>query len=313
MARIRSVHPGFFTDAAYAFLSDAAQVLVIGLWTECDDQGAFVWSPNDLKLRLRPGKDGSVAPLLEELEASNIIMSYEHEGRKYGLVRNFKRYQRPKKPNSVHFIPPEFRTYTGSTHVSGELEQVKAPSVPPKGEKSKQMEDGGWRMKDGRGKDKHQAAASTATGHAAAAALRKRLVEIAGDAFVSDRASEDISPILDILGAGANLDRDVLPVIVEFASRPRTLSTWKPVAMEINARMKAAFASKPLNLDNPEQVNWPLMVANFRKREDLARSQGKHKAPAYAWSAELGPRPDEPGCKAPADVLLSHGYGENAA
>ena len=310
MARIRSVHPGFFTDAAYAFLSDAAQVLVIGLWTECDDQGAFVWSPNDLKLRLRPGKDGSVAPLLEELEAANIIMSYEHEGRKYGLVRNFKRYQRPKKPNSVHFIPPEYRTYTGSTHVSGELEAVKAEPVPPKGEKSSQMEDGGWRMKDGRGKDKHQAAASTASSHAAAAALRKRLVEIAGDAFVSDRAAEDIDPILAVIANGAVLELDVLPVVAEFATRSRSLSTWKPVAMEIEARIKAAAASNPVK---PEDVDWPLMVGNFRKRQDLASKQGKAKAPAYAWSAELGPRPDEPGCKAPADILLEYGYGEAAA
>lgn len=168
-------------------------------------------------------------------------------------------------------------------------------------------------MKDGRGKDKHQAAASTASSHAAAAALRKRLVEIAGDAFVSDRAAEDIEPILAVIASGAVLELDVLPVVAEFATRSRSLSTWKPVAMEIETRMKAASASKPVNPDDPKQVDWPLMVANFKKREDLARSQGKAKAPAYAWSAELGPRPDEPGCKAPADILLEHGYGEIAA
>ena len=130
-------------------------------------------------------------------------------------------------------------------------------------------------MKDGRGKDKHQAAASTASSHAAAAALRKRLVEIAGDAFVSDRAAEDIDPILAVIANGAVLELDVLPVVAEFATRSRSLSTWKPVAMEIEARIKAAAASNPVK---PEDVDWPLMVGNFRKRQDLASKQGKAKA-----------------------------------
>src|SRR5207237_2949036 len=111
MARIRSVHPGLFTDEAFATLSDAAQIFAIGLWTECDDQGAFEWKPFNLRMRLRPGKDGSVEPLLAELEAANMIRSYEHEGRKFGLVRNFRKYQRPKRPNAVHFIPPELLPY----------------------------------------------------------------------------------------------------------------------------------------------------------------------------------------------------------
>ena len=153
MARIRSVHPGLFTDAEFAFLSDAAQIFAVGLWTECDDQGAFEWKPKELKLRLRPGKDGSVEPLLAELEDANVIMSYEHEGRKYGLVRNFQRFQRPKKPNSVHFIPPQFRTYVGSSDDGSEPDTDEAPPVPKNSEKSSQMEDGGWRMEDEGGKD----------------------------------------------------------------------------------------------------------------------------------------------------------------
>ena len=123
MARIRSIHPGLFTDVGFAFLSDAAQMLYIGILTECDDQGAFKWEPNELKLRLRPGKDGSVEPLLEELRAANKITGYVHDGQKLGLVRNFCHYQRPKKPNSVYFIPSEFRTYVGLTAASSELDR----------------------------------------------------------------------------------------------------------------------------------------------------------------------------------------------
>ncbi len=41
MARIRSIHPGLFTDEAFMALSLLARVVLPGLWTECDDQGVF--------------------------------------------------------------------------------------------------------------------------------------------------------------------------------------------------------------------------------------------------------------------------------
>ena len=153
MSRIRSVHPGLFTDEAFVCLSDAAQVFFIGLWTECDDQGAFEWKPVQLRLKLRGNKDGGVEPILAELEEANCIKAYQYEGRKYGLVRNFQRFQRPKKPNSIHFIPPEFRTYVGlksdgsePTHHSDDDSSDPVPhQFPTSGEKSPQMEDGGGR------------------------------------------------------------------------------------------------------------------------------------------------------------------------
>lgn len=148
MARIRSVHPGLFTDEAFASVSMPARVLFIGIWTECDDFGAFEWKPIGLKMRLMPVDNVDVAALLAELVAANMVRQYANDGRQYGLVRNFCRYQRPKKPKAAHFIPIEFRTYVGSEPTSGEPEPVEADPVPPKSEISPQMEDGGWRMEE---------------------------------------------------------------------------------------------------------------------------------------------------------------------
>ncbi len=145
MSRIRSVHPGLFTDEAFVGLSDAAQIFLIGLWTEADDQGVFEWKPLTLRMRLRPTKDGSVEPLLEELTARNLVREFSHDGRQYGAVRNFQRFQRPKKPNSIHFMPPEFRTYVGSSYRNGELDGDEDTSVPQKSELAPQMEDEGGR------------------------------------------------------------------------------------------------------------------------------------------------------------------------
>lgn len=118
MARIRSIHPGLFTDDAFAALSERAQIFLIGLWTEADDQGAFEWNAAKLRMRLRPIKDGDVDPILEELAAANTIKSYELAGRKYGAIRNFRKWQRPRKPNSVYPMPSELHPYVCLTDAS---------------------------------------------------------------------------------------------------------------------------------------------------------------------------------------------------
>lgn len=159
MARIRSVHPGLFTDEAFVSVSPLARLLWIGIWTECDDQGAFEWKPVTLKMRLLPVDHADVPALLEELEAADMVRRYGVGGRQYGAVRNFGRFQRPKKPNSVHPMPNEFRTYASSTGASSEPDDDggggsspppphEPERVPKKPEIAPQMEDGGWRREE---------------------------------------------------------------------------------------------------------------------------------------------------------------------
>jgi hypothetical protein len=116
MARIRSVFPGLFTDEAFAPLSDAAQILLIGIWTESDDQGVFEWKPARLRIRLRPLKDGSLEPVLVELSSADVIRQFEAAGKQYGACRNFQKYQHPKSPTKVYPLPAELVEYvTGVT------------------------------------------------------------------------------------------------------------------------------------------------------------------------------------------------------
>lgn len=155
MARIRSVHPGLFTDEQFVELSADAQIFLVGLGTQADDQGVFEWKPGTLRMRLRPTKDGSVEDLLAELETRKLIRSYEIDGRKYGAVRNFRKHQKPKKPNSTYPTTDEIRTYVGLQDKNSEPSEPKqASSSPPvpnqfgnrpsEGEEGRR-EDGGWR------------------------------------------------------------------------------------------------------------------------------------------------------------------------
>lgn len=139
MARIRSIHPGLFTDEAFMALSLLARVVLPGLWTECDDQGLFPWKPQTLKARLLPGDNADMALVLAELEAADFIRAFRQDGKAFGAVRNFRKFQRPKKPTCVHALPAELRAYVG---LSAEISPPLPHLFPTEGEMPAQREDG---------------------------------------------------------------------------------------------------------------------------------------------------------------------------
>lgn len=145
MSRIRSIHPGLWTDDAFMALSAHARLLVIGLWTESFDDGVFDWKPLTLKARIFPADNVDISALLDELVAGAFTRQEEFNGRKIGLVRNFREYQRPKKPNSSGALRPEWETYVGITAPDAEPVPDQSPTIT---ENSPQMEDGGGKRED---------------------------------------------------------------------------------------------------------------------------------------------------------------------
>lgn len=145
MSRIRSVHPGFFRDENLVACSAFARLLFIGLGVEADDKGVFEWKPVTIKMTVFPGDNVDVVALLSELEGGGSIRQYEIGGRKYGAIRNFRKFQRPKTPNDVHPTTPDIAAFIGLASVISETDGAEADVFPPKVEKSPQMEDGGGR------------------------------------------------------------------------------------------------------------------------------------------------------------------------
>lgn len=145
MSRIRSIHPGLWTDDAFMALSAHARLLIIGIWTEAFDDGVFDWKPLTLRARIFPVDSIDMTALLEELESGGFVRRELSGDRAIGLVRNFRVYQRPKKPNSSGMLKPEWATYVGIPHDDPEP----VPHQFPTGtEKSPQMEDGGGSVKE---------------------------------------------------------------------------------------------------------------------------------------------------------------------
>lgn len=101
MSRIRSIHPGLWTDEAFVTLTPVARLFLIGLWNECDDRGIFQWSPLQLKMRILPLEGTQPEKLLMELVETGFVLSYILAGKQFGAVKNFMKFQHPKKPRFV--------------------------------------------------------------------------------------------------------------------------------------------------------------------------------------------------------------------
>lgn len=154
MSRIRSIHPGIWTDEEFVGLSSFARLLFIGIWNECDDKGLFVWSPLQLKMRVLPADNIDAAALLDELATSNSVRKYEIGGKSYGAVRNFAKFQRPKKPNDVHPASPQILAYAGHDGPSPAFNDDEVTDeLPTEGVKSPQMEDEGGKRELGKEPD----------------------------------------------------------------------------------------------------------------------------------------------------------------
>jgi hypothetical protein len=145
VSRIRSIHPGQWTDEDFVQCSFAARLLCIGLRNEADDNGVFEWKPVSLRMKLFPADAVDINALLAELIEHRHVAKYEANGKTYGLIRNFLKYQRPKKPTCIHPLPnkqPEFRTSSEpvphqSSKVSAEeggRRKEESPYKSPKGD-----------------------------------------------------------------------------------------------------------------------------------------------------------------------------------
>ncbi|GAN66886.1 hypothetical protein [Acetobacter orientalis] len=120
MARIRSVHPGIWTDEAFMDLSPFARLLIIGLWTEADDGGAFAWKPKQLKVRILGSDDVNIEALLHELSKQGFILHYSCDGSEFGAIRNFGKFQSPKKPSRKWPMSEEIRQFSATSKIEEE-------------------------------------------------------------------------------------------------------------------------------------------------------------------------------------------------
>jgi hypothetical protein len=113
MARKRLNSPEFYTHKLL-FTAEKKSRLPIrvafsGLWTQSDRRGIFRWKPDDLQLAILPYDKCEMSKVLDVLAEYGFVVRYEVDGRSYGIIPTFTRWQtfhiheRPSKDPA----PPE--------------------------------------------------------------------------------------------------------------------------------------------------------------------------------------------------------------
>lgn len=155
MARIRSIHPDQWCDEDFVELSMAERILAIALRNFADDKGIFEWKPKTIKMKIFPADDVNIDAALDALLMQNQCIKFTSNGKSFGAIRNFLKFQRPKKPNNIYPITPKAAQYVGyAGETSSEIEEDDAHQIPDQlptgGEIPIQMEDGGGRVERGK-------------------------------------------------------------------------------------------------------------------------------------------------------------------
>lgn len=345
MSRIRSVHPGLFTDEAFVALSDAAKVFFIGLWTEADDYGVFEWKPVTLKIKLLAGSTSMAEPLLEELVAADRIRRYEMNGRHFGVIHNFSKYQRPRRPTAFHPMPIDQYGFAGRSipenqrgrgnripTMSG-IDEPKAPSNQPdsrqKRESPEQMKDEGWRMK-GEGRGSHNKPTKESQYPRPRARQAGAPSGARDDDVDFEREFEELWRLFP-----RKLNRNRASAAYRLARRKATLAVIRG-GLERFAAASAGKAAKyvtgPENwlnderwLDEPDDGRIPGAANGTNGEDDYAyapESEEHFRDRCRLWFDETrggpirerwpvdvwGPVPGERGCRCPEKVLAEFGW-----
>lgn len=133
---------------------------------------------------------------------------------------------------------------------------------------------------------KPEAIYQTASQSGASAKLYDRLIDAASSrGQCHQNLAMGIQPIVDLIGKGYDLEIDILPVIQEKASPDRR--TWSYFVTIIVQRHseRQAIPAKP----TVKAIDWAARVQAFS--ED------------GIWAMGWGPRPGDPGCEAPAELI----------
>lgn len=105
MPRIRSLKYEYFINEDLAQISAEARLLGLGLTTLADREGRLEDRPLRIKVLLFPYHDVDVDSAINELQNAGFLRRYVVEGKRYIVVTNFLKHQKPHPRETPSVIP----------------------------------------------------------------------------------------------------------------------------------------------------------------------------------------------------------------
>lgn len=296
MARIRSVHPSMFTDECWVSCSLGARLLFIGLWTDADDQGVFEWKPLQIKMRLLPGDNLDISALLEELRGAGLLKGFTEAGKSYGAIKDFLKFQRPKKPRAQFPLPADLQAFvSGDGEEQADLFGGEVPNrFPTGGENLNQME--------GRGEERRMESEGRGTRASRATGLPPD--------FPDDDAIRKAEERFTTEGVDVDARREAEKFRNHHAAKGSTFKSW-PAAWGTwtgNAIDYAKRDGRLIDRGKVLAIDGALPREEFNLRKWRTWMQDWLASP-FTWDRKRrGPPPDEAGCEIPESVMAEFGH-----
>jgi hypothetical protein len=123
MARARNIKPGLFKNEVLGVADPLYTILFEGLWVLADRDGKLEDRPVRIKGEVFAYREGlDVEAMLEWLDANEFILRYVVGGKRYILIREFKKHQNPHKNEAPSEIPNPEEIGTSTEKIGSETE-----------------------------------------------------------------------------------------------------------------------------------------------------------------------------------------------
>lgn len=285
MSRIRTIKPEFFKHEglfdAEAETGLPLRIAFIGLWTQCDREGRFVWRPRQLKADIFPYDDVDFSRVLDALSTRGFVVRYASEDKTFGCIPSWHRHQVINNRETASSIPGPI-DFIDEPDASA----TRRPRVP---HATLQSQSG----REGKGKEEPLSETSS---DAPEKPPRKKRVPYPPDfeAVWTAYPTDANMSKSDAFAAWKKLDaadKDALAAsIPAFVTYCRAHPDYRPKHM--------------VGYIKSRRFDGHVQAATITVDETAWRSRLKFARERHTWStAEWGPRPGLEGCLAPKQLL----------
>jgi len=294
MGRIRTVKPDLFKHEELAEAEFATglplRLAFIGLFTQADREGRFLWRPRALKTDILPYDQTDFGVVLDALATWGFVTRYSVDGREIGCIPSFLRHQVINHREAASVLPQQPEKTVEFNASSSNAARV--PGTPGhaqgegKGREGKgTIEPDGSILSEPAVADRSKPKAARKKGQAYTAeyeALWKAYPSTVGQSKMDGfKAWQKLSQDQQAQAFAA------LPAYAALLKKNPERAV-KHVQGYLSGRMFESFGASVSELETP---------ALWEKR--LAHSRTAGQWAAYKW----GPMPGQPGCRAPAHLL----------
>jgi hypothetical protein len=150
--KIRSIHPGFFSDSKVCSLTFPARILWQGLWCFADDYGRGPWLAKAIEGAIFPRDEVDIDALMFEVVDAGLVELYGVDGETFYAIPRWDDYQSPKYKARTNV--PDPRTLKKARKINPA--QIGDKLVPNRGQSAPEFSPGEGEERERRGRGRRE-------------------------------------------------------------------------------------------------------------------------------------------------------------